>query len=305
MPELLCPIPKMLVPVDDTEESRRAAEYAGCLASPYGNAQRGITLIHVIGAGYFTSHAGYTDLRVLRVEESGAFDRIRQLHYGVDIFPILERAAEILTSLGVTDDRIGRIIVHGKVWKEVLEQANEGGFSTIVMGRTVYEGESAGELGSVALSIIQRAVLVDIYLVGRRVLEDRACPIPRMLIAMDGSSNSLAALEHALCMAQAVKGVSRMTVVCVRGAEEIHPDEVFEAAQKLMKESGLSHGNVRFLVREGDPGKEIAAEAELGDYTTLVMGRRGHTGLRHLTLGAVPLSVIHRTVSPTIALISA
>ena len=305
MQELLCPIPKILVPVDDTDESRHVAEYAGCLASLYGHAQRGITLIHVIGAGYFTRHAGYTDLRVMRLEESESFKRIRQLHYGMDIFPMLERAAEILRSLGVPDGKISRLILHGKAWKEILDHATEGGFSTIVLGRTAYEGDAAGDLGSVALTILQRAVLVDVYLVGKRVLADRACPIPRMLIATDGSPNSMAALEHALCMAQAVKGTSHMTLLCVRGVEEIDPEGVFRRAREVLEQSGMPSNEVRFLVREGDPGKEIAAEAELGDYTTLVMGRRGHTGLKHLNLGAVPLSVIHRTVSPTLALISA
>jgi nucleotide-binding universal stress UspA family protein len=301
---VLCPIPKILVPVDDTRESRRAVEYAGCLSSPYGEGLRGITLAHVIGSGYFTRHAGYKDLRVLRLEESEALRRLRQVHYGTDILPILDVAAGILHRIGVPDEKIGRVILHGKAWREVLDHAGEGEFSTIVLGRSTAEEGDSHELGSVAQTIVQRATGIDVYVVGKRILENMACPMPRILIAIDGSPNSMAAIEHALCMAQAVKGVLDVAVLCVKGAEVSDTARVFQAAREAAAPWEFPGDRIRFVVREGDPGKEIAAEAELGEYTTLIMGRRGHTGDRHLSMGAAPLTVIHRTVSPTIAIIS-
>jgi nucleotide-binding universal stress UspA family protein len=145
---------------------------------------------------------------------------------------------------------------------------------------------------------------VDIHLVGKHVLEDRSCPLPRILIPIDGSINAQAALEHAVCLAQVVQGVSKVTALCVRGPEVKDPEAVFRKARECLGLWGFPPERIRFAVREGDPAKEIAAEAELGEYTTVVMGRRGHTGMKRLSLGAVPLSILHRTVSPTLALIS-
>jgi nucleotide-binding universal stress UspA family protein len=300
----VCPIPKILVPIDQTDESIRVAEYTGCLSVPYAGALRGITLIHVIGSGYFTSHAGYVDLRVLRVEESEAFKRIRQMHYEKDIFPLFDRAMESITALGVPEDKLDRIIRHGSVGKEVVAYAREGGYSTIVLGRTTNEEGQEHSLGHIAQTIIQKATDVTVYVVGKRVLDERACPVPTILVPVDGSANARKALEHALCMAQAVEGVSRLTILCVRGAEAIDPERVFRDARKVVAKYHLPDGLVAFTSKEGVPGKEIAAEAELGDYSTVVLGRRGQSGLKHLTIGSIPLSVLHRTVSPTIALIS-
>jgi nucleotide-binding universal stress UspA family protein len=304
MKELECPIPMILVPVDDTAESARAVEYAGCLAAPYGEAIQGITLIHVIGAGYFNSHAGYRDLRVLRVEESEAFRKLRELHYGRDIFPILERGAEILMGMGLQGSRIGRVVVHGKVWKELLAHAQAGAFSTLILARTFGEDDAEHDLGSAALTLLQRATGMDIYLVGTHVLEDKACPLPRILIPLDGSANAMKALDHAVCMARAVQGVSKITTLCVAGPEVKDAKAVLRGAQERLARWGIAREGVQLVERKGDPAKEIAAEAELGAYTTVVMGRRGQTGLKRLTLGGVALSVLHRTVSPTIALVS-
>lgn len=304
MPELSCPIPKILIPVDDTDESRLVLEYAACLATPYEDALRGITLIHVIGAGYLTSHAGYVDLRVLRLEESAAFQRIRQMHYEADIFPMLDNASEILTKLGVPELKIDRIIKHGREGKEIVDHAREGGYSTIILGRTVLDEGEEDELGSVTQTVIQKASGITVYMPGKRVLEDMTCPIPRILVAVDGSDNSMRALEHALCMVQAVKGVSKLMVLCVQGPEEIDSGAVMDESEKIVKMWAPPDGLVQMTVRRGDPAKTIATEAELGDYTTVVMGRRGPSAPKHMTLGNVPLTVIHRTVSPTIALVS-
>jgi nucleotide-binding universal stress UspA family protein len=304
MPEMYCPIPKILVPVDETDESRLVLEYAACLATPYGEALRGITLIHVIGSGYLTSHAGYIDLRVLRVEESAAFRRIRQMHYEADIFPMLDRAAEILEGLGVPEKKIDRIIKHGREGKEIVDHAREGGYSTIILGRTVLDEAENDDLGSVTQTVIQKAAGVTVYVAGKHVLEELACPIPRILVGVDGSDNSMKALEHALCMTQAVKGVSKLMVFCVQGAEELDTDKILKDAEKVIQMWAPPDGLVQITVRRGDPAKTIASEAELGEYTTVVLGRRGPSAPKHLSLGHVPLTVIHRTASPTIALIS-
>jgi nucleotide-binding universal stress UspA family protein len=304
MPEMTCPIPKILIPVDDTDESRHVLEYAACLAMPYGDALRGITLLHVIGAGYLTSHAGYVDLRVLRVEESAAFQRIRQMHYEADIFPMLDKAARMLTSLGVPELKIDRLIKHGREGKAIVEQARAGNYSTIILGRTVFDEEEDEELGGVTQTVIQKASGITVYVAGKRILEDMACPIPRILVAVDGSDNSMKALEHALCMVQAIKGVSKIMVLCVQGPDEIDAKKVLAEAEKIIQIWAPPEGLVQMTVRRGDPAKTIATEAELGEYTTVVLGRRGPNAPKHLTIGAVPLTVIHRTVSPAVALVS-
>jgi hypothetical protein len=40
-----------------------------------------------------------------------------------------------------------------------------------------------------------------VYIVGHQVYKDQACPIPRILVPVDGSPYSMKGVEHAACLA--------------------------------------------------------------------------------------------------------
>ncbi len=52
--KLQCPIPKILLPVDGSEYSRRALQFAGCLGASLGKSLSGITLLHVTAKGFLS-----------------------------------------------------------------------------------------------------------------------------------------------------------------------------------------------------------------------------------------------------------
>jgi nucleotide-binding universal stress UspA family protein len=54
----------------------------------------------------------------------------------------------------------------------------------------------------------------------------------------------------------------------------------------------------------GNPSEEIMKEAEAGDYSLIVMGRKGRTALKELLLGGVSSTVLQRCHKPTIVLVS-
>ena len=55
---------------------------------------------------------------------------------------------------------------------------------------------------------------------------------------------------------------------------------------------GLTHRVLRALERSGDPAHEIVAYAKEQQSGLLVLGTRGHTGLRRLMLGSVARNVL-------------
>ena len=65
---------------------------------------------------------------------------------------------------------------------------------------------------------------------------------------------------------------------------------------------GVSGQDVRFRLREGPPVREILREAEDPEYDLVLMGTRGHTGLRRWLLGSVAQEVaLHAPCSVLVA----
>ncbi len=125
--------------------------------------------------------------------------------------------------------------------------------------------------------------------------------LAKVLLAHDFSQPAGAALAAALEVAQAFGAEVHVVHVLPRRLELLSPYELKlpeplirefqqEAHRKLepilaeLRAAGLrgeSH------LREGDPARRIADEAERLGADLIVMGTRGHTGLKHLLLGSV------------------
>ena len=139
---------------------------------------------------------------------------------------------------------------------------------------------------------------------------DRGKPQTRILVAVDGSASSAAAVKHVIeHLGAAVQGVTVASVLPIEAAngvaaraESLRRQRVDEeidrhlgAACASFQAAGISCETV---VRFGDPAGEILELAREGGYELIVMGRRGLGGAAKLLLGSVSDRVVKQAPCP-------
>ncbi|MGB9987578.1 universal stress protein [Salarchaeum japonicum] len=131
---------KILVPIDSSEQSTEALEYA---LEEFQSDE--ITLIHVIDP----IEAGYTAQATVPGYSEEWYEQAQE-----DADTLFEQAQETADEYGVTLDTVTEV---GRPSRTVVEYAEENGFDHIVMGSHGRSGVSRILLGSVAESIVRRS----------------------------------------------------------------------------------------------------------------------------------------------------
>ncbi len=148
----------------------------------------------------------------------------------------------------------------------------------------------------------------------------------RILVGVDGSSQSNKALQQALEVARkfdgkitlihvystavpivpVAEGVGTPTVIspvsmetAARIADEVKQrgKQILDEAEKSAKDHGVS---VDKVLKEGDAVSEIVAFAEQEKFDLIVLGHRGWSKLRELLLGGVSEGVSHKATCPVL-----
>lgn len=124
----------------------------------------------------------------------------------------------------------------------------------------------------------------------------------KMLVAVDGSEYSLAAVEAAARLA-AERGIEKVTLLNVipttptpvgpmptaAAPEDVEAWEVFDQPQAILKQAGVVP---LLLLREGDPANEIVEAAEKEGFDLIVVGHRGLSPITAFLLGSVSNRVV-------------
>ncbi|UQA58051.1 universal stress protein [Polyangium aurulentum] len=74
--------------------------------------------------------------------------------------------------------------------------------------------------------------------------------------------------------------------------------EVTAAAKRAMATISTQAGNLRAMLREGEPATEILAAAEEAGARMIVMGTHGRKGIAHFFLGSVAEKVVRKSPIP-------
>ncbi|AOY86837.1 universal stress protein UspA [Marinobacter salinus] len=135
---------------------------------------------------------------------------------------------------------------------------------------------------------------------------------PSIVVACDGSEQSSGAAKMAAELAKAtgqplklvsVYPYSKSSTLVVAGVEhskieaekQKYGREVFDAAKEAMdKEVPVAEE----VLLHGDPAHEILEYMQGHPGTHLVLGRRGHSMVRSLTLGSVSEKIVRHAVGP-------
>jgi nucleotide-binding universal stress UspA family protein len=314
--KLQCPIPKILLPVDGSKHAKRAVQFAGRLGASMGKSLSGITLLHIMTGGYMSRHMANIDFRTKIIEESDLFKRLKQEHINRDIMPFLDEGEKVLKNSGI-DTKIEKVVVDGDAANEVIRTAEEGDFAAVIMARRGLSELKGLFLGSVTSKVVHAATRQTIYIVGNKISKDKACPIPKILIPVDGSSFSMKGVEHVTCLTAPFKeSLDRITLLRVinmalymarlKGGKdpEGEANQILNDAKAVFLNAGFSENLIETKVSIGNPAEEILKEADQGKYNLIVMGRKGRTALKDLMIGGVSSTVLQRCQNQTVAIVS-
>jgi nucleotide-binding universal stress UspA family protein len=142
--------------------------------------------------------------------------------------------------------------------------------------------------------------------------------IARILVPVDFSDGSKAALAHALVFAKQFDGVveamhiwepspylAPSQLIWLQGEPKAYADhiqeELAEQLDNVVKEvAGDDASRVEPTVRAGYASHNIIKALDEGDFDLVVMGTHGRTGLKHLLMGSVAERVVRMAPCPVL-----
>ncbi len=137
-----------------------------------------------------------------------------------------------------------------------------------------------------------------------------AFKIKRILVPLDGSSNSFRGLDTAIHLARqchaTITGLYVAEIVRPRTSDPITPLEkiLLEHAQKIMKKAKLKAAQKGILffdrVSYGDEEKRIVDVAEKKNFDLIVIGSRGMGAAKEIFLGSTSNYVLHKSKKPVL-----
>jgi universal stress protein A len=142
--------------------------------------------------------------------------------------------------------------------------------------------------------------------------------LSRILVPVDFSECSRAALEHASVLAKSFEAtldllyvweapafIAPEAMVGAAGTTQTLSQLAGDQARAAMKEfhekavsDGIAIGTTR--VEQGDPARTIVEVAERDGYDLIAMGTHGRSGFAHLLLGSVAEKVVRRSSCPVL-----
>jgi nucleotide-binding universal stress UspA family protein len=192
----------------------------------------------------------------------------------------------------------------------ILKIAKESRPDLIAMGTHGRTGWDRLQLGSTAETILRQApcpvLTVHAAIAADSPLRPHRVKLSRLLVAMDFSASSEAALRSAGKLAQQLNG--RAVLVHAfdpsgspRGEQA---DGVSQGAgRRLEKIVSASHADQVIsgrIVMPGDPVEVILDQAKRVRADLIVMGTNGRRGMQRLVLGSVAESVVRRAGCPVL-----
>ena len=130
--------------------------------------------------------------------------------------------------------------------------------------------------------------------------------LSKILVPVDGSENSLRALDHAIYLAKKTDAnITAMNVI-------ENPPTVYVESQKLLNDllsnfrgesakildnckqiAEKSDVKIETVIGEGDAGSNIVGYAQKEDFDTIIIGRRGLGRFKEMVLCSISNKVLH------------
>jgi nucleotide-binding universal stress UspA family protein len=285
---------KILVPLDGSKLSENALEPAIKLAQASGAELILLSVPVMKHVMVMPEYSGYATLLPEQSLEDSRHDFLEYLEH--------VRENRLPPNLPVRIE-----IVEGDEASVIVDQAFSAQADLVVMATHGRSGLSRWMMGSVTEKVLQQA-----HCPVLAVRSDK--PIERMLITLDGSAPSEAALEPGLTLAQAL--AAKVTLLQVQsGQDYVSPreverldavekglglrlqDSVYYAAEAYLdylktRYESVVEGSLDVAVLDGPPARRIIQYIEENEIDLVVMATHGRTGLSRWLYGSITEKVL-------------
>jgi nucleotide-binding universal stress UspA family protein len=292
----------IVVAVDGSENALKSLDYLILVYGPKHNME--VVLLHVLPT---LPHILVADgdrqskMRLLAVEKKGI--QMAEL--------ILSEAKNVLCKKGFKKEQIKSF--HWKkqigIARDICSFAGDKQADAVLIstkGRSRLEAFFSGE---VANKMLEYCRVCPVWVVEGSVKSKK------VLIAMDSSENALRAVDHAGFM---LSGTDFQVTLfhTKRHLRRFVPQEIIEAAPELeelwqnkageeiapymkkakemLLDASMHESQIKTRVVDGtrDAANDILKEARSGDFGTIVLGRRGRSGVKEFFMGSVTRKVL-------------
>ncbi len=310
---------KFLIPLDKEFEFKGVCALCATVASMLRENVDDVALAYVIGGTYLAEHVKNVDLRAQHVMESDLFKNLRQQHIKKDIEPMLEKAREIIKRIDPSLP-LRELILEGNPVTELVHLIKGQGYSTVFIQRRVYDNPLGAMLGSIPAGIIHARVPVTVYLPGIKIENgfpwERPIPLNHILVPVDGSEDSLAAVTEAASLVAASSDSFCITLLHVLNLEEIPAEmdaswlkekgrEILQETSTLLKGKVKDSVKIETELRIGMPAETIAETANELDADMIIIGRKGRRAIGEIIVGSVGLDLLRKNLNPALVLVNA
>ncbi|MBW2739551.1 MAG: universal stress protein [Deltaproteobacteria bacterium] len=147
----------VLVCVDNSENALRAVDHVGFMLS---GTDCHITIFHTM-----RHLSRFVPMQVL--EEADDLEKFWRNKAGKEIAPYIKKAGEILLKAGLSEEQITTKVTEGSrsAADDILKEAQDNDYGTIVMGRRGLSAVKEFFMGSVTTSVLNRAASLAIWIV--------------------------------------------------------------------------------------------------------------------------------------------
>jgi nucleotide-binding universal stress UspA family protein len=272
-------IKNILIPLDGSEHSKAALDYAVWLAQGFDGMLIGQHVIDTVSLdGTFfhdvSGSMGFEPYLDLSTKMREIFDERGKL--------ILENFREICAAKNV---RARTFLDTGLIANEICERAKVA--DLVVIGhRGVNEGFTAGMLGSTAETIIRKCPR-PIF-----VSTERFTSIANPLLAYDGSQRASSAMESAAEFCTVLK--LPLTVLTI-GREEAAAQAISQQAKAYLGSYAI---DVKYNIDRGYPEQKIIEYLVNLKYDLLFIGAHGHRRIIKMVLGSTTEYVLRNAPCP-------
>ena len=284
---------KILVPVDFSEFSDKAAEYALFLAEKY---RANITLLHAI---------------VLFQED---FDEEEQLKMYEKIIQKKEKEREkkLESHRKTAKDRgieVNSVLLRGiSAASSILDYISDKDFDLVVMGTHGHTGFKSLLLGSVTEKVVRESP-VPVLTIHK---DYNKIEIKEILVPVDLSEYSPITINRGKAIAQKFKAkLEFLHVVEMEAHPEFYnisfepilkenPNLAEHITKNMIKATGIPKDKAAYTVKEGKVYKEIKKYADYSQIDLIVMGSHGRGDLEDFLLGSNSERVIRIASCPVL-----
>ena len=293
---------KVLVPVDGSDRALNTVRYIARV-DPFRNMD--IVLYHVFSSvpeGYWDLEKDPRSTSTVRQVKSWEVQQRKKIEQ------FMEQARQFLLKAGFSSESITAKIQNRRkgIARDIVSEARNGYVAVVARRRGLTKLRRI-VLGSVATKLVEKLTFVPLILVGKRK------PNKKFLLAVDGSENAARAVNFVGSLLGGFDyAVSLFHVIRSDGEGQPEYRHIFtskeygravskktgsalKAAQTKLIDMGLKTDKVSIQIVQKAISRAgaIADRVRQEDIGTIVMGRRGHSGVRDFFIGRVTNKVIH------------